>query len=806
VSNIRSAFRSLTRAPLIASASILTVALAIAGLTAVFALLDAAVLRSLPYSDADRLVAVWTDLTEIADEVGIQDPLREYTNLDTHRDVRAAATTLDDVAVFSGWSPSFQGTDGAERIGGISVTWSGLDLLGVTPLAGRLFSETEGAVGQPCVVAISEGFWHRHLGGNPAVVGSELALTGESCTVVAVLPSSFRFPFAPGAEVFRPLRGAGNDRGAAYVRQFGRLADGATLEQAQAELDTLAASLRQQYPAAHRGAKFFIEPLQEALNRGVRAQLTVLQAAAVFVLVIAIANLASLMTARVLSRLREFEVRASLGASRWRQFLLLWVENALLAAIGTAGGILLTLGSIDLVMRALPAGFNAAWDVRVDARTYAVAIGAALLAATAMTGVAYAALTRSLGSSPGATGSTWVVGGRMGRRVTAGLIASNFAIALAVAVTGVLLLQSYERLSAVDVGFGTTGRLAGLVGLAPAQYPDNAAVIAAYDRLAMQVEQIPGVEAAGLASTVPLGSSNNDTFVVIEGRPTTREDGRAHTWLTRANEGYFGAMGVGIVEGRAFESTDRAGNRAVAVVNAAFAREYLAGGQAIGARVALGPPDNLRWFGIVGVANDVRYLDLAIPESPALYLPAWLEVSRSMYIVVRAQRDPAGVVADLRRTVTAFDPTLALVDVRSNDARVAERLMMPRTISGLTLAFALTALLLAAVGVYGTLAQSIVRRSREFGVRRALGARDGHVLLQIARQGLVPVAVGLAAGVPLALFLGNRLSQVLYEVSPLEPVAWLIAFVVLLLVAGVAAFLPSRNAVRVQPMQALRDG
>jgi predicted permease len=422
-----------------------------------------------------------------------------------------------------------------------------------------------------------------------------------------------------------------------------------------------------------------------------------------------------------------------------------------------------------------------------------------------MTCVAYVALTRSLGHGTGATGSARLVGGRTGRRVTAGLVASNFAIALAVAVTGVLLVQSYERLSAVDVGFGTDGTLAGMVGLAPAQYADNAAVITAYDRLAMQVGQIPGVEAAGLASSVPLGQSNNDTFVLIEGRPTAREDGRAHTWLTRANETYFGAMGVGIVEGRAFESTDRADSRAVAVVNAAFVRDYLAGGQAIGTRVALGPEDNRRWFDIVGVANDVRYFDLAVPESPALYLPAWLEPSRNMYIVVRSERDPAAVIADLRRAVTAFDPTLALVDVRSNDARVAERLMMPRTISGLTLAFALTALLLAAVGVYGTLAQSIVRRAREFGVRRALGARDSHVLLQVARQGLVPVALGLAAGVPLALFLGSRLSRVLYEVSPAEPTAWLIALVALLLVAAIAAFLPSRSAVRVPPMQALRD-
>jgi predicted permease len=805
VSNLTYSLRSLSRAPLIAAASMLTIALAIAGTTSVFALLDAAVLRSLPYSDPDRLVAVWTDITEIADEVGIQDPLREYTNLDTHRDLRAAATTMEDLAVFSGWAPSFQGRDGAERIAGVAVTWNGLDLLGVRPVAGRLFTEAEGAVGGPCTVAITESFWQRHFAGDLGVVGGEVTLTGEACTVVAVLPSSFRFPFLPAAEIFTALRSSGNDRGAAYVRQFARLADGATLEQAQAELDTLAAALRAQYPAAYSGKDFFVEPLQEALNRGVRDQLTVLQAAALFVLAIAIANLASLMVARVLARATEFEIRAALGASRWRQFGLLWTENALITVVGAAAGVFLTLGSIDALTRALPAGFADAWDVRVGARAFAVAAGAALIAASAMAGIAYAALTRSIGHRTGTTGGGRLVASRTGQRVTAALVASNFAVALAVAITGVLLVQSYRRLSDVDVGFGTDGVVAGVISLPATQYAGNAALVAAYDRLTVQLEQIPGVEQAGLASTVPLGQSNNDTFVLIEGRPTSREDGRAHSWLTRANEGYFGAMGIRIVEGRAFETTDRVGSRAVAVVNAAFVRDYFADGRAIGTRVALGPPDNPRWFVIVGVANDVRYFDLAIPESPALYLPAWLETSRGMYVVVRSQRDAAALIPDLRRAVNAFDPTLPLVDLRSNRERVTERLMIPRTISGLTLAFALTALLLAAVGVYGTLAQSIIRRAPEFGVRRALGARDGDVTRQVLLQGFTPVAVGLAAGVPLALFLGGRLSRVLYEVSPAQPTAWIIALAILLFVAAVAALLPSRNAVRVPPMQALRD-
>ncbi len=804
MSDIKTSLRGLGRAPLIAAASILTIALAIAGTTSVFTLLDAAVLRSLPYEDADRLVAVWTDVTEIADEVGIQDPLREWTNLDTHRDLRAAATTLEDVAVFTGWSPSFRADEGAVRISGASVTWNGLSLLGVNPVVGRLFTESEGSVGEPCVVAITERFWRRHFAGDPAIVGAQAALTGEVCTVVGVLPASFRFPFIPTAEIFTPLRGDGNDRGSAYLRQFGRLADGRVVDEAEVELETLAASLREQYPVAHRGKDFFVEPLQDALNRGVRGQLAVLQAAAAFVLAIAIANLASLMVARVLARVFEFDVRAVLGASPSRQFRLLWVENGLIVVAGVALGVVMTLGGVDLLTRALPQGFDDAWDVQVGARVLAVAVGSALLAATGMACAAYVALTRSVRSRAGTKEGARIVGDRAGRRVTAGLVASNFAVALAVAVTGILLLESYAQLSRVEVGFRTDGVIAGMVGLSSSQYPDES-VVGAYDRLAERIEQIPGVEASGLGSAVPLGQSNNDTFVMIEGRPTARADGRAHAWLTRVNEGYLDTMGLRVLEGRAFETDDRAGGRAVAIVNTAFERNYLAGGQATGARVGLGTADDLRWFEVVGVANDVRFFDLAIPESPAIYLPAWLLPSRSMYVVARSEHDPLAVIADLRRAVSAFDPTLALIDVRSTRARVEEGLMMPRTISRLILAFAITALLLAAIGVYATLAQSVVRRTRELGVRRALGALDRDVMLQVVRQGLGPVAIGLAAGVPLALFLGNRLSEILYEVSPLEPKAWIITFSVLLLVAVVAAAVPGRNAVLVSPMQALRD-
>jgi putative ABC transport system permease protein len=800
-------FRKLVRAPLVSVAAVLTIAVAIAGTAAVFALLDSVVLRALPYHEPNRLVAVWVDITELADEVGIQDPQREWTGLANHRDVRATSRTLDDVAAFSQWTPSFRADDGMQRVPAAAVTWNGLQLLGVTPVLGRTFSEAEGDSASACTVVIGERFWHRHFAADPGVIGRELVFTGETCIVVGVLPASFRFPFVPAAEIISPLRSEGDDRGAAYLRQFGRLADGATLELAQAEFDTIAANLRAEYPQANRGQGLFIEPLQESLNRGVREQLVTLQAAAAFVLVVALANLASLMVARVLGRAGEFSVRSALGAGRWRQFRLLWVEGLVLATVGGIGGVMLAVWGVEALARAFPPGFNDAWDVRVGGATILVAALGALLAAGVMAVVSFITLLRGQGSVPG---GARVAGYRGGRRLSATLVASNFAIALAVAVTGLLLLQSYQRLADVDPGFSTEGVLAGMIQLPSAQfsdnYPDADALRGAYDRLVAHVAGIPGVDRVGLGSTVPFGQGNEDMFVAVEGRPTAREDGRAHVWLTRADEGYFDTMGIRMREGRGFQVTDRGADRRVAVVNAAFAREYLGGTEvATGVRVGTGPVAETTWWDIVGVVDDVRGSNLARPQTPALYQPAWSVPVPGMYVVLQTERDTLAMLPDLRRALAAFDPDLALTDVIPMRERVDAQLMVPRTVSGLTLLFALTALLLAAIGVYGTLAQSVVQRKREFGVRRALGAQDRDVMMSVMRQGVGPVLIGLVLGVPLAILLGRRLSEILYTVTPAEPRAWALAFAALLAIALIASFLPGRRAVRVAPMEALRD-
>jgi putative ABC transport system permease protein len=794
--------RGLARAPLLAVATVLTIAIAVGGAVAVFALLDAALLRSLPYPQADRLVAVWADWSQRSDEVDMQDPLREYTNTDNHRDLREASASLADVTAFAGWIPSWSGGEEAQSIEALRATWSALQVLGVNPALGRGFGPADDEASAEPVVVVTEGFRQRYFAGEADVLGRVLALNGVPHTLIGVLPAGFRFPFVPDAEVIAPLRATPGDRGAAYLRQFGRLAEGATLAQAQAELDAIALALQAEYPAENRALGWYVEPLQQALNFSVRPQLILLQLAALFVLVVAMANLASLMVARATARAGDFAVRAALGATTGRQFRLLWAEGLLLAALGAVFGMLVAQSGIGLLARVFPEGFAAAWNVRLGMTEILVAAGIALLAGTAIAIASLLALGR--GRRLVAATSARVTGTRGGRRLAGALVASNFAVALAVTVTGMLLFTSFARLATTELGYRPDGVAAAYVNLSAGSYPDQAALVAGYDRLQSRVRAIPGVEHAALASVIPLGRANTDTMVQIEGQRTARPDGDAHVWFSSVTMGFFETMGIRVQQGRAFTAADRSEGRSVVVVNAAFVREYFPDRPALGVRIASGTEEP-RWFDIVGVVEDVRQFDMSRPQTPMAYFPAWALPSRPMYIVLRAGQDPDALAPALRRAVAEVDSSMALRDLRSMHERIDAALTMPRAISRLTMLFAGCALLLAGIGVYGALAHGVVQRSREFGLRRAFGALDRHVFGLVLRQGAWPVALGFVLGLPLTLLLGNQLRQVLYQVSPLDARVWACAALVLLSVAFCAAAVPGRRATRIPPMEALRD-
>ncbi len=804
--DLRIAARNLLRAPLITGATVLTLAIACAGTLATWAMVEAVFLRALPYAQADRLVAVWVDLSAIEGEIGIQDPRREWTSVDHYLDVRDQARSLDGIVGWRGWSPVLSDGDGeAERLVGTAATWNAFQVLGVQPVLGRGFLAEDGVVDAPQVAVIGHGLWQRRFDGDPEVIGRVVELNRMRYTVVGVLPAGFRFPDMPEAEVFGVQQERIGDRGFAALRQFARLAPGVGIEQAQQDLDLLATRLRQQYPDTHRGQGLFVEPLQASLGRNVRAQLLVLQGAALMVLLIAAANLASLAVARTAGRRGEFALRGILGASLWRQWRLLLGESLLLAIAGGLAGLLLATVGLRLLTTLFPRGFAYAWDVQLGATAVLVAIvlstGVALVIALA----AVSAIRRTTLADANTQAGARSIGARGGNRLANVLVAANFALALAVTVASILLLDSHQRLQQVDLGYRPDGVVAGGLLLPSVVYPEDAELRTAQQRLQESLEALPGVKAVAFATSVPLSQSFTDTLVQLEGRSSNRPDGRAHTWINVVSRDFLDVLGMRVREGRGFTSADTGGTAQSVIVNAAFVRQHFAGDSPLGKRMGVDQGEGTLWFDIVGVVDDIRFFGVDQAQTPTAYFSLEAFPRRNLFLTVRSQVDPALIIAGMRNAVRELDPALAMADVRSLQDRVDAAIAMPRAISRITLLFALSGLLLAGIGVYGTLAHMVLRRTRELGVRRAMGADTGKVLALVFGQAMRPALLGMLLGLPLAWLLARELRGVLYEIGPAQPSAWIGAIVALALVALLAAALPAHRATRIEPMVALRQ-
>lgn len=803
--DLRTAARSLLRTPLTAAATVLTLALAFAGTLATWAMVEAVFLRAMPYAEPDRLVAVWVDMSGLDGELGIQDPRREWTNVDHHLDLRTQAPSLAGIAAWRGWGTTLSNVGDAERLNGINATWNAFDVLGVAPALGRGFQAEDGAVGAPQVAVLGHGLWQRTFNGDPAVIGRTLDLNRMQYTVVGVLPPGFRFPGAPAAEIFGVVPERTGDRGHAHLRQFARLAPGVDLAGAQAALDGLAAQLREQYPDTHRGQGLFVEPLQAALGREVRPQLLVLQGAALMVLLIAAANLASLSVARAAGRRGEFALRAMLGANRWGLVRLLLAEAIALALAGSALGLVLARGGLRLLGTLFPEGFAQAWDVHLGTGAVLLALLLALAVSLVIALAGAAALHRAgLADANGQIGAR-SAGNRSGGRLASGLVAGNFALALAVTVSATLLLDSYRQLSRTDLGYRSEGMVAGGLLLPSAVYPNDPELRTAQQRLREQLEAAPGIEAVAFSTSIPLGQGYTDQFLRIEGRPTARPDGLAHAWIQWGSHDYPATLGARLREGRFPTLTDSQGEAPPVLINAAFARQHFGNDSPLGVRLQTGAGDDARVHTIVGVLDDMRQFDVDQAQTPTVMLSLEADPRRNLYIVLRHRGDAAAAFAALRNAVRQLDPSLALSDLRSVEQRVDAALALPRALGRITLVFALTALLLAGIGIYGTLAHMIARRTRELGVRRALGATARDVARLVFRHAMRPALAGALIGLPLAWLLAHRMREVLYEVGPAQPAAWALALLMLAAVALVAAALPARRAVRIEPVVALRQ-
>jgi putative ABC transport system permease protein len=803
------ALRTMRRQPGFAAVVVATLALGIGANTAIFSLLHAVVLAPLPYPEPERLVFVWNRWAG-APRAPLSDPeLLDYSERSRTLRIAGLATTSINVG---GGEP--------ERLPAVLAGPGLLDVLGAVPVRGRTFTADESA-GRSCAVLLAHGLWRRRYGGEATVVGRTVSVDGVACTVAGVLPETLRLPTDFGtarrAELVLTLRldpaAPRHRRGAHYLGAVARLAEDTTLAEAQAEVDAIIARLAREYPDEHDQAGFGIAlvPLRDQLFGEARPLLAVLWGAVALVLMLACANVANLLLARGEARRRELAVRSALGANRFRLMRQLLTETCVLSLSGAAVGLVLAGWCARAVVALDPATFPRAADASLNLPvllfTAVLALGAGVAAGL------LPALTSS-GSDPGTAllasrGAT--AGTTRWRRA---LVAAQVAIAVVLLAGAGLLVKSFARLRGVPVGLDPDRVLTLRVTAPASRYPDKAAVTSFYARLLDGIRSLPGVVAAGASNGLPLAVATGDWSFDVEGRP--REGTRHHgamDWFV-VTPGYFEALGVPLARGRFPGPQDAEQAPAVVFLNEAAARAFFPGEEPVGQRLQLsrGRGGEQPWRTIAGVVADVRHRTLDRPPAPSFYLPhpqfrhfmAGVE-ARDMSVVVKTAGDPAAVVGGVRSRMRNVDPEVPAAYVRTMDEVVAGALADRRPTLWLMASFAVLALVLASVGLYGVMSYHVTQRTREMGVRLALGADRRDVLRLVVGHGLRLVRAGLVTGLLLALAAGGALRDLLYEVGTRDVPVLLTISVVLATTGLVASYLPARRATTVDAAAALRQ-
>jgi putative ABC transport system permease protein len=802
--DVRYAVRSLRSRPLLVVVAVAVLALGIGASTAVFSVVDAVLLRPLPFADASRLVVAWQRSPDNSV------PFIEVSYPD-YLDWRQQARAFESMAIIPTVNQGFMlaGEEPAQ-VQGRLVSGNFFDVLGARALLGRPLRPDDDRVGAGRVVVLGHGLWQRRFGADPAVVGRKIVVDGTPMEVVGVMPPAFRYP--PKAQMWTPVVPAIPDvvanRGVYWAIVVGRLAPGARVAQAQMELDGIAASIAKSFPDAAAEAAV-VTPLTDEFFGSARRALLVLLAAVLLVLLVACANVSALLLARAADRQREIAVRLALGASRGRLVRQLFCESALIALAGVAGGIVLAQWSLDALVALVPADVprlqDAAIDARVLAFTVALAAGAALLA-----GLAPALLASRPSLTDALEGGARTAGpGGAQRRLQGLLVGAEAAVALVLLAGAGLMAQTFQNLRRMDLGYDPRHVLALEVAAPHGKYAKPAEWRSLYETLIDRIDRLPGVEASAGVFLRPLwGQMGNDWLFTVEGQSDADSRRNPHVNLEAVTPSYFAAMRIPLLQGRAFTDRDAEGAPGVAIVSDGFARRYWPGQDSIGKRLKTPLPGSrydLTWLTVVGVVADARYRELQAARLD-LYLSFLQSPYGPKHLVVRTAGDPLAVASSVRAIVRGTDRDLLAEDMTSMEAAVEAALGGPRFGMQLLSAFALTALALAVLGTYGVMAFLVGRRTREIGVRMALGARGTDVLNLVMGQGMRPVLAGLAVGMAGSLALGRGLSTLLFGVAPHDALTMAGAAAVLAAAAAMACYFPARRAARLDPAAALRRG
>ena len=799
--DVRYAARSLRSNPGFAVAAILCTALGVGATATIFSAVHATLIRPLPFDDPDRLVAVYSALPKrqiTASNVSYAD----YVNW------RDESRSLVGLGVWTWTSPSFTGNDagGAERLDGARVTPNLFPLLGVRPILGRTFLDAETQEGNDRVVILAHGLWERRFGGDSAIVGRTVMVNSRPHTVVGVMPRGFAFPerghawlpFVPDLNESRGNR--------IYAGAIGRLKANATIETAQRDLDVIMERLEREYRPENEGWRAEVISLRDDLVGDLRRPLEVFSAAVVLVLIIACANVANLTLTRGAARQREIAVRTALGAGRGRIVRQLLTESIVLALIGGTVGAVLAVYGVRLLRLGFPDDVPYFIPLGVNVPTLACAAIVSVLS-----GIAFG-IAPALRTTGGSIDRTLREGGRGGSdgpargRLRSAIVIGELALSVTLMIGAALLLESYRAIASTQLGFEEKGILSFRVSLPAARYEAATRRLAFYEELQRRLELLPEVASVGLAQGTPFSGWNIQSSVVAEGWPAQKPGEEFTSHYQFVSPTFFSAIEVPVLRGRGLAETDRDTLNRVAVINATFARRAFPNEDPVGKRVQIGGPDSRNgWITIVGVVQDYRHYRLPEPMGPALYMPIAAYAPSMETVVIRVRSgDPAAVLPSARRVISELDPEVPPYRVLTFEQATAASLWRQRFQGFVVGVFAGLALLLAAVGIYGVISYAVAQRTREFGVRAALGAQVRDIMMLVLRSGARLAAAGVTLGLLGGLSLTRYLESLLYEVRPRDPAIFALVALGLGAVALIAVSVPAWRATSVDPLVAMR--
>jgi putative ABC transport system permease protein len=795
IQDIRYAWRLLGNNLGFTGAAVLTLALGIGANTAIFSVVNAVLLRPLPYRDPGQLVSLTggQSLPDIAD-------------------FAAQSHTLSHLGAFGEWPLDLTGKGEPQSIPSALVGGRLFETLDVKPLLGRTLTIEDDQLGGAHVVVMSCGFWKKYLGGSPSVIGSALTLSGVPYTVVGVMPSGFDLPRG-SAQLWIPIKVGYPEAADARVAQFlyavGRLRDGVRLEAAQAEIELIGKRLGKLYPEADRDRRWLVVALHRRVVGKIRPALLVLMSSVGCVLLIACANFASLLLAKAAARRKEISIRVALGAPRSRIVGQLLTESLLLSIAGGLVGTGVAFWGLDLLLGMKPQGVPRLETVSIDGTTLAFTLGISLL-----TGLLFG-LIPAFQAVRGAGESTLHTSARVSDEsftrpgLRRALVVVELALSLVLLIGSGLLIRSFWKLQSVDPGFSSDRLLTLSFQLPIARYEEIPKQEDFFAKLDERAKNLAGVESAAIISELPLGGSTIYHNVVVEGQPAVEAGNEPEALAHEVSPDYFHTMGIPLLRGRDFTRQDKKGSEAVAIVTQSFARGLLKGRDPIGARVRWARLEKEGWLSIVGVVGDTKHAALDTDDASGIYTPLTQKMQPwkrwGVVILKSTASDPSSLAPTLKQQIWSLDPQLPLTEMKTMEEVMALSVAQKRFNTLLLGIFGGSALLLAIVGIYGVVSYLVTQRTHEIGIRMALGAQPSDVLRMVVGHGFKLVALGLACGIAGAFAATRVLSTLLFEVRPADPLTFALTPALLFLIAVLASYLPARRAAKVDPMVALRD-